>query len=76
MIRAGQIVAQRLGCPGSQEHRTGIFDLRQKRTGICGAYLQMLGGHLVGQLHTALQTGADNDCAKVLEGLLHDLTPA
>ena len=49
MIRAGQIVAQRLRRPCSQEYRTGILDVRQQGPGIFRYDFQMLRCDLIGQ---------------------------
>ena len=73
MIRAGQIVAQRLRRPCSQEYRTGILDVRQQGPGIFRYDFQMLRCDLIGQFCRLFQVPAYNRAPEITQRRRNDL---
>ena len=76
MVRARQVVPQRLRRPGPQKDRSRVADGGQQGARVRSHDLQVLRGDLIGQLRGLFQVPAHDGAAEVPQGALHDLRAA
>ena len=73
MVRACEVISQRLTGILSQENGARVPDLRHHGKGIRREDFQMLGGDLVGRIRRGVQIGSDQDVAVSFQGFLNDI---
>ena len=72
MVRACEIIAQRLAGVLAQEDRSGIFHLGHKFKRILCHNLQMLGSNSIDRVYSVVHIVGDEDVAVIFQGFFEN----